>query len=80
MEKMFNLLLEHYNGDVDAMKADYDFIGGYKMASGGSFSVYYGNQKEELEMAGYNVDKLTDNEILEKYCTVVSDTLDKYLS
>lgn len=79
MEKMFNLLLEYYDGNVDAMKADYKVVGGYKMASGGSFAIYYGDQKEELKMAGYNVGKLTDNEIFEKYCNTVSDTLDKYL-
>ena len=77
MENMFKNLLEHYAYDIVALVYDYQNVGGYAMASGGCFAIYYDDQKAELQECGYNVDHLDDNQVFELYCDTVVGVLDE---
>lgn len=79
MENLFTILLGHYDNDLEALKADYKANGGYELASGGSFAIYYDDQRKELQDCGYNFDEFDDDEMYEIYCDLVVQALEENL-
>lgn len=79
MEKLYTILLDYYGNDLQALEDDYKANGAYGLVSGGSFAIYYDDQRKELAESGYDFKELDDQEIFETYRDIVVDTLDKYL-
>lgn len=48
MEKLYSILLEYYDNSAENLRADFESVGGYAMASGGCFAVYYNDQKKRV--------------------------------
>lgn len=80
MEKLYSILLEYYDNSAENLRADFESVGGYAMASGGCFAVYYNDQKKkELAQCGYIVEGLDDEEIFKTYCNNVAKILEENL-
>lgn len=79
MEKLYTILLDYYGNDLQALEVDYKANGAYGLVSGGSFAVYYDDQRKELAECGYDFEELDDQEIFEAYCNNVAQTLEENL-
>ena len=79
MEKLYTILLDYYCDDLQALEADYRANGAHGLVLGGSFAVYYDDQRKELAQCGYAVEGLDNQEIFEAYYNNVAQTLKENL-